>query len=183
MFTLEVAHTLGLLHQNQFNEDCNILQEYNPGFGTGPLSFVPIMGTASDRKRISNGYAQPCQPQNDFVFINNQVVLRPDDFPNNFGGRVAAPSGTRRILGTGNDVDFMYLTPHSTRAVTITSENIDLKVTLYDMAGRVVSEYNDLNDTGVIIPEVKGVCYIKVEVVSNANMSSQFMTGQYLVSY
>ncbi len=179
----EVAHTIGLSHQGLFNEACDLLQEYNPGYGTGPLSFVPTMGGAFDFKRISNWFAQPCQPQNDFVFINNQVVFRPDDFPNDFGGRVAAPSGTRGVLGAGTDIDFLYLTPRSPRAVTITSEKIDLKVTLYDMAGRIVSEFNDPTDTGVIIPEVKGVCYSKVEGVSNANMSSQFMTGQYLVSY
>ncbi len=188
----EVGHTLGLMHQSQFNigldylgQDCLFLSEYNIGFGTNtePLAFVPIMGNVGTQRRIDNWFAQPCQTQNDFVFINNKVVLRPDDFPNNFGGRVAAPSGTRGVLETGTDVDFLYLRPRSPGPVSITSENIDLKVTLYNMAGRIVSEYNDPNDTGVIIPEVKGVCYIKVEGVSNANMSSQFMTGQYLVSY
>jgi hypothetical protein len=67
--------------------------------------------------------------------------------------------------------------------VYATSENIDIKVSVYSPGGHLFSEHNDLGDTGIIIPRIKGVCYLKIEAASNENMLARFMTGEYEVTY
>ena len=180
----EVAHTFGLDHQHYYNEeDCHFIFEYHPGFGTGPLSFAPIMGGGFN-KRISNWYGQSCEVQNDFVFLNNQVELKPDDFPDSPTGNTSINANEiNGVLEQTGDMDFMRINFRNPGPVTISSENIDIKVSLYTMGGHLLAEYDDPDDTNVTIPSANGMRYLKIEAVSNANMSSQFMTGQYKVFY
>ncbi len=185
----EVAHTMGLGHQHRFNEECGYIAEYHPGFGTGAVSFVPIMGL-SDLRRITNWWAQSCyspvfgQVQHDFALLNSQVVVREDDFPNSPSANSTHSSGEiNGILEQAGDADFILINFRNPGPVTITSENIDLKVSVYNLGGHLLSEHNDPNDTHVTIPSTNGKRYLKIEAVSNANVSSQFLTGQYKVTF
>ena len=184
----ETGHAMGLGHQHKFSEGCNFLAEYHPGFGTGPISFVPIMGDAGS-KRIVNWFAQSCLsptfgvPQNDFTLLNNQVALREDDFPGSPAGS-AQPSGEiTGVLEEDGDVDFIRINFRNPSDVVISSENIDVKVSVYTPGGHLLGTYDDPADTGITIPGLNGNRYLKIEAVSNANMSSQFMTGQYKIVY
>ncbi len=188
----EVGHTMGLGHQSRYDQNCNFSSEYHSGFGTGPLSFVPIMGN-SFGKRIINWFAQPCLvtgygfpqiPQNDFVFLNDQVELKEDDFPNQTGGgRVVVANEINGILEQAGDIDFIRIVFGNAGPVTITSENIDIKATLYSPSGQLIAEYENPDDTHVTIPSANGLKYLKIEAISNVNMSSQFMTGQYKIAH
>ncbi|MDZ4796029.1 MAG: hypothetical protein SGI83_17245 [Bacteroidota bacterium] len=185
----EVAHTIGLGHQSQYNQNCNFSFEYHPGFGTGPLSFVPIMGN-SFGKRIINWFAQPCLvpgygiPQNDFVFLNDQVALKQDDFPDQPGGStIASANEISVVLEQAGDVDFVRIVFGKPGPVIITSENIDIKASLYLPNGELIAIYENPNYTHVTIPSVNGLKYLKIEAISNANMSATFMTGQYKIAY
>jgi hypothetical protein len=40
----EIGHTLGLNHQSSYDTNCNKLDEYNSGKGTGEIAWAPIMG-------------------------------------------------------------------------------------------------------------------------------------------
>src|SRR5436853_4729854 len=40
----EAGHTLGLRHQSVYDVNCVKTSEYNPGIGTGDISWAPIMG-------------------------------------------------------------------------------------------------------------------------------------------
>ncbi|OSZ76860.1 hypothetical protein CAP36_10515 [Chitinophagaceae bacterium IBVUCB2] len=188
----EVAHTMGLGHQSLYNNSCALINEYHPGFGNGLLGFGPIMGNGG--KRISNWFDQPCinpnsggGPQNDFALLNSQVNVKEDDFPNEAGNPGSHPINVGGpmdgILEQAGDVDYILINFQSPGPVTITSENIDLKVSLYNPGGGLISEYNDAEDTHVIIPAARGLAFLKVEAVSNTNMSSQFMTGKYKITY
>ncbi len=183
----EVGHTMGLGHQSLYNQSCNFITEYHPGFGTGPLSFVPIMGN-SFGKRIINWFAQPCLvpgygiSQNDFVFLNDQVDLKEDDFPNQSdGGSIILENEITGVLEQAGDVDFIRINFRNPGPVTITSENIDIKASLFLPNGRLIAEYENPDDTRVTIPSANGLKYLKIEAISNVNMSSQFMTGQYKI--
>ncbi len=183
----EVAHTIGLGHQSLYNQNCNFSFEYHPGFGSGPLSFVPIMGN-SFGKRIMNWFAQPCLvpgygiSQNDFEFLNNQVELKEDDFPNQPGvGTIVSESEITGVLEQAGDVDFIRINFRNPGPVTITSENIDIRASLFSPSGQLIAEYENPDDIYVTIPSVNGLKYLKIEAASNTNMSSQFMTGQYKI--
>lgn len=185
----EVAHTMGLGHQSLYNQNCNFISNYHPGFGTGPLSFSPIMGDGFG-KRIINWFAQPCLvpgygiPQNDFVFLNNEVELREDDFPNQpSGGSIISLTEITGVLEQAGDVDFIKINFTNPGPVTITSENIDIKASLYLPNGQFIAEYENPYDTHVTIPSANGLKYLKIEAISNVNMSSVFMTGQYKIMH
>lgn len=188
----EAAHTMGLGHQSLYNSNCGLINEYHPGFGNGTLGFGPIMGNGG--KRISNWFDQPCinpnsggGPQNDFALLNSQVSVKEDDFPNAAGNpdshQMVVGGLVEGILEEAGDADYILVNFRSPGPVTITSENIDLKVSLFNPGGQLISEHNNPDDTHVTIPSVRGLTFLKVEAVSNANMSSQFMTGKYKVSY
>jgi hypothetical protein len=184
----ESSHLLGLGHQHRFGDSCNFLAEYHPGFGSGPLAFDPLMGEAFT-DGINNWFAQSCPdpffglPQNDYDFINNQVEVRPDDFPDAAGGNTHPAGAFDGILERGGDVDFIRISFKKPGSVTIASDNIDLKVTLLTSGGHVVDEFNDPGSRDVTIPSAGGMRYLKIEAASNDNMSAQFMTGTYRVSF
>jgi hypothetical protein len=184
----ELGHLLGLGHQHLFADTCGFLSEYHPGFGSGPLSFDPLMGAAlSDG--VNNWFAQGCVdptfgvPQNDFDLINSQVVVRPDDLPDEPAGNTVEAATINGILERAGDVDFIRINFRNPGVAVITSENIDLKVSLLNPGGRVIGEFNDPNSTNVTIPSAKGMRYLKIEAAGNDNMPEQFMTGSYRVSY
>lgn len=185
----EVGHSMGLAHQHLFSPTCGFVNEYHPGFGSGPISFVPIMGEADD-KRMTNWYAQNCDlrvfgvPQNDFALLNSQVVLREDDFPGTPTGQTTDElAEVTGVLEQEGDIDFIRINFRNPGEVRISSENADLKVSVYGPGGNLLDIYEDPNDTGVTIPRLMGNRYLKVEAISNVNMPTQFMTGQYKIRY
>lgn len=184
----ESAHLLGLGHQHKFSDTCGLLAEYHPGFGTGPISFDPLMGEATG-VGINNWFAQSCidpfygVAQNDYELINSQVAVRDDDFPNTPSGGTLSGGEITGILEQAGDVDYMKINFKNPGPVTITSDNIDLKVSVFNNGGKLMGEYNDPFDTNVTIPSVNGLRYLKIEGESNDNMSAQFMTGMYKVTY
>ncbi len=185
----EVGHTMGLGHQSLYDQNCDFISRYHRGFGTGTLSFVPIMGDGFG-KRIINWFAQPCLvpgygiPQNDFIFLNNQVELREDDFPNQpSGGSIISLTEITGVLEQAGDVDFIKINFTNPGPVTITSENIDIKASLYLPNGQLIAEYENPDDTHITIPSANGLKYLKIEAISNINMSSVFMTGQYKIAH
>jgi hypothetical protein len=190
----ELGHALGgLPHQHQYDSNCQITQEYHPGIGEGPLSFDPLMGGSRFPPffvGITNWFGQTCTepfygaPVYDFQFLNNQVAMRVDDFPDvpTFPSQSLLPGETLGILERDGDVDLMLVNFKNGRSVTITSDNIDLKVSVLAPGGQVLEEYNDPDSTGVTIPSVRGLRYLKVEAASNDNLDSRFMTGTYKVT-
>jgi hypothetical protein len=182
----ESAHLLGLGHQHHFRDECNFLGEYELGFGSGPLAFTPLMGAAFT-PGINNWFAQSCEspfsglPQNDYSLINDQVEVRADDFPNDSEGATIASESFEGRLESAGDVDFVRISFRGPGPVTISSDNIDLKVTLMTPGGRVIGEFNDPDTRDVTIPSANGMRYLKIEAASNENMSAQFMTGTYRV--
>jgi hypothetical protein len=140
---------------------------------------------------IYNWFAQSCRtrllgiPQNDFARINSSVSIRPDDFPN-FPEPGQPELNRNEVIGVleqPGDVDFLFINFRSPRNVTVASDNIDLKVTVLSPGGQVLGVFNDPLDRNVVIPDVRGARYLRIEGESNANMSSQFMTGTYYISY
>jgi hypothetical protein len=178
----ELAHLLGLEHQHQFSSSCNFLSEFNGGSGTGPLGFSPIMGVGN--KRISNWWGQSCQAQNDFNAINQKVELKPDDFPDSPGEWTS--TGATTIVGTlghPGDVDFIFVQPLSPVAVSATSENIDLKISFCTPGGVEIASADNPEDTNALLGRIAGIGFLRVEAASNANLSSQFMTGNYSITF
>ncbi len=184
----EAGHQFGLDHQNRFDSSCSYLAEYDSGYGSGPLSFDPIMGSGLDQG-ITNWFAQSCpsrilgRRQNDYEVLSSEVFVRDDDFPNVAEGAVQSSRDLTGILEQAGDVDFMRISFKNPGPVTISSDNIDLRVSIFNPGGKLLGTYNDPDSPGVTIPSANGMRYLKIEAASNENMSSQFMIGTYRVQY
>jgi hypothetical protein len=186
----EVGHTIGLEHQSVYNENCQLGNEYHPGFGSGPVSFHPIMG-ASTNIGITNWFDKTCSHlcgfsgQNDFLKINDQVQLKADDFPDQLTDPpVTATASFDGTLEKQLDIDIVKINFTSPGSVTITSQgNVDLKVTLLTIGGFVLGEYDVPGSLNTTIPSAEGLRFLKIEAGSNPNVSSQFLTGKYHVSF
>ena len=83
----EAGHTLGLRHQSSYNGSCQKTSEYNPGVGSGQISWAPIMGESYSRNMtLWNNGANPygCSNyQDDLGLITsttNGFGYRADDF-------------------------------------------------------------------------------------------------------
>ncbi len=187
----ETGHIFGLDHQHLFSPSCQISNDYHPGFGSGRIGFAPLMGFGFIGDVIQNWFAQSCPtlrlgvPQDDFAKINSSVSLRPDDFPNvpQPGQPEMNRNGIIGILEQGGDVDVLFINFRSARSATITSDNIDLKVTVLSPGGQVLGVFNDPLDRNVTIPAGPGPRFLRIEGESNVNMSSQFMTGMYHIAF
>ena len=190
----EVGHSLGgLPHQHLYNDVCGVNREYHPGFGSGLLAFAPLMGDGSGPiplVGITNWFGQPCTepefgaPVNDYDLLNAQVAARVDDFPDSPAGDTLPSTGEiDGVLSRAYDADYMRINFKKPGDVTITSDNIDLKVSVLNGGGQVVGEYNDPAGRNVTIPRLSGMRYLRIEAVSNENMSAEFMIGTYHLSY
>lgn len=86
----EVGHTVGLFHQALVSgTNCTVLNQYNTGLGTGPLSWVPIMGVnyndslitwhiGSTNQPTGNPFPNCYTQQNDFKILAEQMGLATD---------------------------------------------------------------------------------------------------------
>jgi len=180
----ESGHQLGLDHQHRFSPTCDFFGEYHPGFGSGPLAFSPIMGIGLTG--VDNWFAQTCTrngyAQDDYSKVNDQVAVRTDDFPDSPSGRPQPNGPITGVLEHGYDVDYVRVKFRNPGPATISSDNIDLKVSVLGGGGEVIAVYNDPDSTNVTIPSVHGTRYLRIEGESNANMSSVFMTGTYRIT-
>jgi hypothetical protein len=184
----ELGHILGLGHQHLFTDSCGFITEYHPGFGSGPVGFFPLMGNGLG-SGIDNWFAQSCidpifgSAQNDYELINSQVVARPDDFPDDPSGGVVDQAQITGYLERAGDADHIRINFKNPGVAVVTSDNIDLKVSILNPGGKVMGVYNDPNSPNVTIPAAKGMRYLKIEAAGNANMAAQFGIGTYHVSY
>lgn len=160
----ELGHTLGLHHQSRFDESCNKILEYHSGQGSGQTSWGPLMGTGYGRN-ISQWYFGPgngatctSKSQNDLEIIttNNGFTYRTDDAGNDLGSFISlvysGPSLSRTgIISTNTDVDFYRITfssagiyqfaamPYAHNASTYSGANLDVKMTIYDNLGNILT--------------------------------------------
>jgi hypothetical protein len=175
----EVGHTLGLHHQSVWDKGCQLIFEYNYGYGFGPTSFAPIMGVGYFA-RITNWFTGPspvdCMSiQNDFALISANIPMAEDveglEIKSEFEG----------VLNYGGDVDIhdLFLKGGGT-TIRVTSDNADLKITLLRKGDKVMAVNTYPFDTDAEISVKRGGKFqLKVEAVSNENVSSRFMTGKY----
>lgn len=203
----ETGHTLGLHHQTQYNSSCGYVTEYNPGVGSGEISWAPIMGNSYTRNLTlwHNGpNSFGCNSlQNDMEIIAstaNGFGYRPDDVGN-------ATSSASNVLFAGNnytingfvnstnDVDVYRMNiPQNGRLVLNAvpfnvangwnSANIDLQVSLLDGSGTVIANYNPSTSVQALADSTlnAGTYYIRVTNTSNANTSNYGMLGNYALN-
>lgn len=208
----EAGHTLGLNHQSKFNADCTLNTEYNPGTGTGQLSWAPIMGK-SYYKTLSvwyNGSSSTLgcnSSQDDMSIISNVTTngtgYRIDDVGNtkdsaaiiSFSQATQAFSQSS-LINYNTDVDFYsFIMPASgtfkLSAVPFNTgnnnlgANLDIMVNLYKSTGTLLKTYVSATtlDATIDTTLTAGSYYLSVNNTSNPNTPSIYgIVGGYTLN-
>jgi hypothetical protein len=203
----EAGHTLGLQHQSTFNASCAKTAEYNPGRGTGEISWAPIMGDSYSRNlttwtRGTSTYG--CSfIQDDIQTITsntNKIVFRPDDHADHIS--TATPLalngnlfGTSGILTRFDDRDLFRLNlieggqvnlqavPHSVSS-SHSGANLDIKMSLINATGDTISHYNPANTVTAALDTflAAGTYYVAIDGVGNSYLSDTSSIGFYNIA-
>lgn len=148
----EAGHTLGLLHDGQKPST-----SYYLGHGSGVTGWASIMG-AGYYKNVtqwnSGTYPNANNQQDDLAtFASYGILPSPDDHGNtlatasslaNVGTSIAPNIQTYGVIGTASDID-MFVINTSGGLINLTASpasigpNLDLKLTLYNAAGAIIT--------------------------------------------
>jgi hypothetical protein len=87
----EIGHTLGLNHQSSYDANCNKLDEYNSGKGTGEIAWAPIMGVGYYRNFTlwhngSNPWGCSSYQDDLSIMTSKGFGYRVDDYSGNING-------------------------------------------------------------------------------------------------
>ncbi|MFI5187829.1 MAG: zinc-dependent metalloprotease [Chitinophagales bacterium] len=202
----EAGHTLGLRHQSTYDANCVKTAEYNPGQGTGEISWAPIMGVGYSKNLTTwyNGQSTlGCNVyQNDLDVITsaaNGIAYRTDYKPTSF---TTAPDQTfannqfttSSIIVKNTDQDLFKFTVPSLKIFQLSAvpfnvgsgnagADLDMKVTLYNSSQAVLNTFSSSSSLSVLIDTTlsAGTYYFKVEGVGNTYAPDYGITGSYSV--
>ncbi len=176
----EGGHTFGLKHDGRTTPK----EEYYLGNG----SWAPVMGAGYDTPVVqwSKGeYPEASNLEDDLAIISsssNRVGYRDDDYGNTIdkasglGSSAANIVNASGIIERTGDVDmFAFSTTGGVANITvatpapINAQNLNIKATLYDANGVIVSTDSPLTDTGASIATTlnAGVYYLAIEGDAN----------------
>lgn len=156
-----VSHELG--HAFGLDHDGTHVDEYFSGFGSGEVSWAPIMGSGSGREitQWSRGeYHDASNSENDISIIAseaNEIELREDDHSSTFFSPTELTldaNGTFQehgVITTSFDTDIFSFEMASGRlqldvAVSEFGSNLDAQLTLYDSDVRILGTFDPHDD-------------------------------------
>lgn len=200
----EAGHTLGLQHQSNYDINCVKTAEYNPGRGSGEISWAPIMGVGYYRNSTTwhNGpNAFGCSYiQSDIDVISgspNDIGLRTDDYGDTHLQStaitvVANVFKANGIINTAEDKDVFSIKITNPTTIKVNAipqnvgnnnagANIDIRISLLNAAGDTLNRYNptELLNAGIDTNLNSADYYLVVEGVSNSNLPDYGSRGFY----
>lgn len=201
----ESGHALGLSHQSRYDSNCNLVESYSTGTGTGETGWAPLMGNGYYKNMTGwNDGPTPydCSENQDNLTIiasDNGFTYRTDDFKETLDNNTAVlnPVGfnTSGIISTTTDKDaFKFvLTQQGVMHITATPYNIggsndganlDIKVMLYNGAKTLIKTYNPALQMNVAIDTTLSAdtYYLVVTGTGNSNTSNYGSLGSYTLS-
>lgn len=202
----EAGHTLGLRHQSLYNASCTKTAEYNPGVGSGEISWAPIMGVGYSRN-LTTWYNGPnsisCTTiQKDLDVITsstNGINYRSDYASNAFNSAINETFTNNQFTASSIlvkstyqnifkfDVPSLQLFQLSAVPFNVGSgnagANLDLKVTLYNGSQTALNTYTSSSTLNVLIDTTlnTGTYYFKVEGTGNTYAPDYAIMGAYSV--
>lgn len=202
----EGGHTFNLVHQSSYTTSC-VKTEYNPGAGTGQISWAPIMGVGyyNNVTTFYNGFSTSgCSTrQNDWSVLlsSNGFGLRADEYGNSRSTATVIPMtstayDTSGIIIDSNDVDYLKLSVPSAATISITAKpfslntsnkkaNLDIRLELQDSAGNVLYASDSATILNAFLNNMSlaaGNYYIVIDGVGSANYTDYGSVGLYKLS-
>jgi hypothetical protein len=199
--THESGHTLGLSHQSTYDNNCNLIEQYNLGTGTGQTAWAPVMGNSYYRNMTGwNDGPTPygcANTQDNLTIITsaNGFSYRADDYTETLdAGTFRLNTGSfdlGGIISTNTDKDaFSYVlsapailhldvVPFSVGANN-TGANLDIKVSMYK--GNSLIRVFDPSETMSVTIDTSltsGTYYFVVDGSGNQFTSNYGSLGSY----
>lgn len=206
----EIGHTLGLSHQALWSNNCNLIDEYHPGLGSGSVSWAPIMGigyysnvTIWHTGQISDD-CNSIQYDHDSLYPGITAPGFLNFFPDTEGNTYATGKvlhlDTSLVLDSGlisrpSDIDVFKFTLCNTRYISIAAKpwaldtvafsgaNLDVKLDLYDASSNLIASNAPLNRLKAQIGATlpPGEYYFVVDGSGSANYTGYGSLGRYYV--
>ncbi|RYY15151.1 MAG: T9SS type A sorting domain-containing protein [Chitinophagaceae bacterium] len=203
--THESGHTVGLSHQSRYDDNCNLIEPYSQGVGTGETSWAPVMGNSYYRNMT--GWNDGPTPYGCSLVQDNLTIIttmngfgyREDDHGDLLTERTFelpelsfSESG---IIATSNDKDpFRYTTSRSGwfhfQAKpfgfnnSTAGANLDIQVEIYNSSRQLINTYNPVEKMDVSIDTMlnAGTYYFVISGAGNANISNYGSLGSYTIT-
>jgi hypothetical protein len=200
----ETGHAIGLSHQSTYDENCELIETYAMGTGTGETSWSPIMGNSYYRNMT--GWNDGPTPYGCALVQDNLTIIttyngfgyRQDDHanaPNEAATFVPANFSVEGIISTNTDKDAFRYYQEATGYLHLevkpfglnnsnNGANLDVKVELADYMGNIIAVYDPLDKMSVSIDTVlnSGMYYIIVSGAGNANTGNYGSLGSYTIT-
>lgn len=200
--THESGHTVGLSHQSKYDANCQLVEQYNIGAGSGETSWAPVMGNSYYRNMTGwNDGPTPfgcANTQDNLTIITNSngFGYRADDYSNepdanafNLGSSSFNANG---VISNNADKDaFKYvLTKNANFHLEANpfslggnnGANLDVAVSLYKDA-TLIRKYNPAASLSVSVDTTlnAGTYYLVVSGSGNENTNDYGSLGSYSV--
>ena len=189
----EVGHTIGLRHQAYYNQ-CVFANEYHSGWGSGEISWAPIMGN-SYYKNVTTWSKGPMRYgcnnlQDDLSIIASVLGYRQDDYPNAITGASSILSATTGMINSNTDIDFFSISIADNKTISVTpmnydsdqGANLDLQLKVFDNRGVLLHTVNSPLTLKANITLPSGSYYLQIEATDNEYTSRYGMLGRYIIS-
>ena len=203
--THESGHTVGLAHQSAWDNNCNLVEQYAQGSGSGETGWAPVMGNSYYKNMTGwNDGPTPygCSNTQDNLTIitsQNGFTYRADDHSNSIDASATElnPNSFSQegIISTNTDKDaFKYIisqnssihfefTPFGLNSANA-GANLDIEVKIYNTSGALINTYNPYNKMNVVIDTSlnAGTYYFVVAGGANNNTDGYGSLGSYFVT-
>lgn len=186
----EIGHTLGLMHQASYSENCTFLSEYNTGLGSGETGWAPIMGIGY-YQNVTTWHKGPTlygcgNIQDDVSTISSVIGLKTDD--NNTTHKAEeVTSSVEGIMNSADDIDYYSIDskgPIKINAAPYCTQNnqganMHLQLKIYRKNGTLLSSVSNPSSLSANAVVEGGKYYIGVETIAGENQSRYGMLGRY----
>jgi hypothetical protein len=201
--THESGHTVGLSHQSRYDTNCNLVEQYNVGTGTGEIGWAPVMGNSYYRNMTGwNDGPTPygcANTQDNLTIITNSngFSYRTDDYTEtrnaltySLGTGAFSADG---IITNSTDKDaFRYTLTETvnfhleTKPYSVggnAGANLDVKVDMYDN-NTLIRTFNPESSLSISIDTIlnAGNYYFVVSGAGNENISNYGSLGSYTIT-
>jgi hypothetical protein len=198
----ESGHALGLSHQSAYDANCNLVEVYNMGNGSGETGWAPIMGNSYYKNMT--GWDDGPTPYGCSILQDNLTILttqngftyRTDDYTDALDNTTFSAGSTsfsiNGIISTNTDKDaFRYdatagsklhfeITPFGLNAGNAGAD-LDIKVQLYDASKVLIATFTNNASLAVVGDTIlsAGTYYFVVSNTGNNYVNSYGSLGSY----
>ncbi len=201
----ESGHALGLAHQSNYNNSCEMTETYHSGYGNGETSWAPIMGNSYQKNMTGwNNGATPygCNNTQDNLALIagvNNIAFREDDYSdeldNNSVGISSDDFNIKGMINTTRDKDVFKLDINRETVLQIkgvpywegnenNNADLDMSILLYNEAHALVKTIDPLESMSVAFETYlkAGTYYMVVDGVGNRFAGEYGSLGSYSIT-